>query len=164
MGSAEIELAETFAKVARSLLAEEDVEQTLGTIVDVALSVVEGCEHAGIDIVEKGTITPVAPSSDIAARIDHIQTEVGEGPCLSAIRDHDIFRSDDLADDPRWPTFSQRAYEETGIRSIVGFRLYTAGDTMGALDLYSSQPSAFDDDAVAVGSVLAAHAAVALAT
>ncbi len=34
---------------------------------------------------------------------------------------------------------------------------------MGALNLYSKQRDAFDDEAVAVGSVFATHAAVALA-
>ena len=36
-------------------------------------------------------------------------------------------------------------------------------DTLGALNLYSKQRGAFDDEALAVGSVFATHAAVALA-
>ena len=33
---------------------------------------------------------------------------------------------------------------------------------MGALNLYSSRTAAFDDKAVAIGSILAAHAAIAM--
>ena len=58
---------------------------------------------------------------------------------------------------------SQRAAEETGVASMLSFRLFAEGDTLGALNLYSQQHGAFDDEAVAVGSVFATHAAVALA-
>lgn len=45
-----------------------------------------------------------------------------------------------------------------------GYRLYVEEDTMGALNLYSTQPNAFDEDTARIGSVLAAHAAVAWQT
>lgn len=35
---------------------------------------------------------------------------------------------------------------------------------MGVLNLFASQPAAFDDDTIAIGSVLATHAAVALSS
>ena len=46
---------------------------------------------------------------------------------------------------------------------MLSFRLFAEGDTLGALNLYSKHHGAFDDEAVAVGSVFATHAAVALA-
>ncbi len=164
VGSREIELAETFAHVARSLLSEKDLDHTLGRIVDIAVSVIAPCEHAGIDIVEKGRVNAVVASDDVAAQIDAIQTEVGEGPCLDAIEQHEIFSTDDLMEESRWPQFARRAHEETGVRSIMGFRLHADDNTLGALDLYSSRPHAFDDDTAAVGSVLATHAAVAMSS
>ncbi len=51
----------------------------------------------------------------------------------------------------------------TGVRSMLSYRLFTAQDTLGALNLYSREPDAFDDDAVSIGTVLAAHAALAVA-
>jgi hypothetical protein len=45
---------------------------------------------------------------------------------------------------------------------MLSFRLFLQGDTMGALNLYSRRPAAFDEHTRAVGTVLAAHAAVAL--
>ncbi|HUF32695.1 MAG TPA: GAF and ANTAR domain-containing protein [Acidimicrobiales bacterium] len=162
MSSAEVELAKTFGDIARALLTEQDVDATLRKIVTIAMEVIDSCDHAGIDVVEDGKILPVAPSDDVAELIDKIQTEVGEGPCLSAIKEHEVFQSDDLEQEERWPTFSRRAFEETGVRSIMGFRLFAEERTMGALDLYSKQAHAFDDDTVALGSVLAVHASVAL--
>ena len=48
------------------------------------------------------------------------------------------------------------------MRSILSFRLLVQGDTIGALNLYSRRPAAFDPRGRAVGSILAAHAAIAL--
>lgn len=162
--SRDIELAETFGDIARTLLAERDPESTLRKIVQVSLKLIDSADHAGIDVIEGGQIRAVAPSDEVAERIDALQVELDEGPCLSAIREHEVFRTDDLTTESRWPQFGARAFDDTGIRSIMGFRLFAERDTYGALNIYSRQPNAFDDDAEAVGAVLAAHASVALAT
>ena len=44
----------------------------------------------------------------------------------------------------------------------VGYRLFITGRTLGALDLSSSKPNAFDTDAELIGELFAAHAAVAM--
>jgi GAF domain-containing protein len=48
------------------------------------------------------------------------------------------------------------------VASILSYRLFIEADTMGALNLYSRQKAAFDVEDRAVGSIFAAHAAVAL--
>ena len=155
-------LATTFAEVARALLCDEDLDSILRRITAVAVAEVGGCESAGVDLIEKRVVRSVASSSRAAQRLGEMQNEVGEGPCLSAIREHETFRTDDLEGDDRWPRFAALAHSELHVRSMVGFRLFVEEDTMGALNLHSSRPGAFDDDAVAVGSVLAAHAAIAM--
>jgi transcriptional regulator with GAF, ATPase, and Fis domain len=166
MGVAEdddvIRAAEAFAEVARALLQEREVGDTLRRIVDLAVEHLDGCEYAGISYVEGRRITSPASSNDIPRIVDRIQVEVDEGPCLDAIREHEVFRTGDLASEVRWPQFSKRAHDETGITSILSLRLFTEGDTMGALNLYSTAGDAFDDGAVALGAVFATHAAVAM--
>ena len=156
------QLANTFAQVARTLLAELDLDTILRKIVAVAVSEIDACESAGIELIEKRVIRPVAASSKMARRISEVQNEVGEGPCLSAIEEHETFRTDDLERDERWPAFAARARTDTDVRSILGFRLFAEEDTMGALNLYSSRANAFDGQALATGSILAAHAAIAM--
>jgi hypothetical protein len=46
---------------------------------------------------------------------------------------------------------------------MMCFQLFVEGDRLGALNLYSSVPHAFDDESEDVGLVFASHAAVALA-
>lgn len=157
------ELAETFAGVARELLAARTVDETLQKISGLAVSTVQGCEHAGVSLVRGREITTPAASDDVPPRVDAIQYEADQGPCLDAIRDHEVFRSDDLSAEERWPAFAGRAADETGVKSMLSFRLFAdEEDTMGALNMYSKRPGAFDGEAEAIGAVLAAHAAVAL--
>lgn len=155
-------LATTFAAIARTLLSERELDTILRKIVAVAVEEVEPCESAGIELIEKRVIRPVVASSAVARRISEVQNEVDEGPCLSAIEDHETYRTDDLEQDDRWPKFSELARTETDVRSILGFRLFVDQDTMGALNLYSSKANAFDARALAVGEILAAHAAIAM--
>jgi transcriptional regulator with GAF, ATPase, and Fis domain len=156
-------LAEVFADIARQFEAEASPETTQNRVTQVALTMVDGCDHAGISVVRRrGGVQTVAATDDTAVVVDAIQYETGEGPCLTAIYEHATFLIDDLAEDRRWPAFSRRAVTETGVRSMLSFRLFLQGDTLGALNLYSRRPAAFDERDSAVGTVLAAHAAIAM--
>jgi transcriptional regulator with GAF, ATPase, and Fis domain len=162
--AADVELARVFAEIARTLLAEETLPATLIKICSMAVTTVDGCDHAGITLVQARAVSTEGASDDVPERVDAVQYETGEGPCLDAIRDHEVFQTDDLAEESRWPNFAQRAVDETGVHSMLCFRLFAESDTMGALNLYSKQTSAFADEAREVGAVFAAHAAVAMSS
>jgi GAF domain-containing protein len=68
----------------------------------------------------------------------------------------------DLASEQRWPDFSARA-AALGVGSMLSFQLFVEGDNLGALNLYSSESDAFDDESEQVGLLFASHAAVAFA-
>ncbi len=156
-------MAETFATVARTLAEEgHDLQGGLHKIVHLAVDSLDACEYAGISLVEKSRITSPASSNDIPRKVDEIQSQTGEGPCIEAIKEHEVLQTGDLQDERRWPQFSARAHEETGVRSILSIRLFVEEDTMGALNLYSTAPDAFDDSDVALATVFAAHASVAM--
>ena len=157
------DLAEVFADIARQLEAEKSPEKTQDRVTQAAVATVGGCDHAAISIVRRrGGIETVAATDDVPTRVAAIQYATGQGPCLGAIFEHETYLIDDLVADERWPAFSRRAADETGVRSMLSFRLFVQGETIGALNLYSRHPAAFDDRGYAVGTVLAAHAAIAL--
>lgn len=155
-------VAETFAEVARLLLAERGVERTLAKVCELAVETIDGCDHAGVSLVEGRMVNTVGANDEVPAMVDSIQYEVDQGPCVDAIRDHEVFQADNLGDETRWPKFAERAAGETGVASMLSHRLFAEEDTMGALNLYSRRPAAFDEEARALASVFAAHAAVAL--
>jgi GAF domain-containing protein len=156
-------LASQFAAVARALAAEDSMAETLQRLVEIARATVPGCHHAGVTVLRRGRPETPAATDDVSGAVDRVQYETGEGPCLSAILEQPTYRTGDLAEETRWPSFSRPAVERTGVRSVLAYRLFTEADTLGALNLYSRERDAFDDEAEAIGTILAAHAALALA-
>ncbi len=61
----------------------------------------------------------------------------------------------------RWPRFSP-ATAELGVRSMLCFQPRIRRDTLGALNLMSDTPGAFDHDAHHTGTPVSTSAAVAL--
>jgi transcriptional regulator with GAF, ATPase, and Fis domain len=148
-----VEAAEVFAEVARQLLDEHRMPQTLQRIVNLAVEHLDACEFAGISYMEGRRITSPASSHEVPRILDAIQSEVDEGPCIDAIRDREVFKTGNLPAEARWPRFSGRAHDETGVTSILSVRLFADQDTMGALNLYSTHADAFNDIDVAFAAM-----------
>jgi len=161
---ADVALAKEFGEIARILIAETDPHATLQRVVSLAVETIDGCEHAGISVIEGRKVTSPASSDEVPAIVDQIQSDTGEGPCVDAIKEHEVFQTGRLSEEERWPNFTPRAIAESRVESILSLRLFVAEGTMGALNLYSTQPDAFDERDVAVATVFAAHAAVAWST
>ena len=159
-----VHVAEMFGEVARVLASHDDMQTTLERIVNLAVEHLDSCEYAGVSFVEGRKISSPASSNEVPRILDRIQSETDEGPCIDAIKEHEVFQTGDLAAEGRWPQFSRRAFDETGVQSILSLRLFVEHDTMGALNLYATEGDAFDEGDVAVGSVFAVHAAVAMAS
>ena len=157
-----IKVAEAFDRVARELLGTHGVAETLDHIVNLAVRTLDSCEFAGISWVQGKQITSPVSSNDIPRILDALQSETGEGPCIDAIREREIFTTGRLDLESRWPEFASRGHAATGVTSIMSHRLFAEKDTMGALNLYSTQADAFGPTDVALGAVFATHAAVAM--
>ena len=156
--------------VARELLAEPDVQQTLQRAVELAAEhLAGGCAggqvYASVSLVRgRRLVENEASSDERATRAEMLQYELGQGPCLDAIWERETFQVDDLTTEARYPQWSRRVVTDTGIRSSLSFQLFTSGDSLGALNLYSPHPHGFDAEDRAEGLMFAAHAAVALAS
>jgi hypothetical protein len=159
-----VDLATSLAQMARDLLAQETVQQTLDRVVAHAVALVGGCDAAGVLTLESGTPRTLAATHDLAVESDRLQAEIGEGPCLdSTLRDERVYRIEDMATESRWPCYAPKA-RELGIGSAMGFLLYTRERNLGALNLYGGARRAFTEGTEHVGWLLASHAAVAFAS
>jgi transcriptional regulator with GAF, ATPase, and Fis domain len=152
------------ADAARSMQGENGTQDTLDKAVVIATELIECCDLAGISIVHHNGIETPAGSDAALRRIDELQYELKEGPCLDALLTHETVHSTGLADDERWPKWGPRVATEIGVASNVSYRLFTTKDTLGAMNLYSRKPEAFDTEDIYNGQALAAHVAVALAS
>ena len=162
---ATVDFAEVMTRVSRSLLDQEDVQHTLQGIVDLAAEHLGDEIWASVSLVRgRRPITTPASSDERAVRADHLQYELEQGPCLDAIWEHDTFAIRDFAADQRYPEWSRRVLQEVGARSSLSFQLFTAQDTLGALNLYSSSVDAFGEQDRVEGLAFACQAAIALRT
>jgi GAF domain-containing protein len=156
-------LASQLSEAAHSWEAEGSLEDTLIAIALSAVETVPGADYAGVSLIRSPhTITTPAATDDLVREADAIQAALGEGPCVEALWERRTVRVDDLATDARWPTFGPRAVA-LGVVSMLAFRLFTAGDSWGALNLYSRKKGAFDDASEFAGQLFASHASIALA-
>ncbi|WP_433272194.1 GAF and ANTAR domain-containing protein [Actinosynnema sp. CS-041913] len=156
-------VASRLAELARALQQQDNPQETLDEMVLAAVGTVPGAEQAGVTTIrERREVDTVAASDQLVHKIDAIQYETGQGPCLAALYDDKTVLAADLATEPRWPLFTERA-RDLGVGSMLSFQLFVAGDDLGALNLYALRSEAFDDESIQVGMLFATHAAVALA-
>ncbi len=147
----------------RELLAEPEEDYALPRVLDGLMSLVTACDFAGISIRRgRGRVETPAHTDDVVMALDGAQYELNEGPCLDAIRVTDTVLIEDTSTDPRWPRWGPRA-AELGARSVLSVRLATGAQVVGGLNMYSTRPSAFDEDAVQIAHRYAEPAGTAVA-
>jgi len=73
---------------ARDLVARRsinDLEQVLTQIVAVAVDTVPGADAGGISMTENGHIISRSPTNDDVRKLDDLQAQLHEGPCITAV-------------------------------------------------------------------------------
>lgn len=155
------DLAVRLSESAREMQHHEDPDETLRAVVAAAVALIPGADEGSITVITgRRQVQSEAASSELASSVDALQQELGEGPCLDAVYDQESVCVSDTATDQRWPTFAVRA-REAGAASLLALQLFVDGDSLGALNLYGRRPGAFDEESEHVGSLFAAHAAIA---
>lgn len=157
------DLATELAELARSLQHAPDAEAVLAGFVHAALELIPEADEGSVSVVlGRRNIASRASSGDLPARIDALQMETGEGPCVEAAYEHRTVRVPDMGAETRWPRFAERA-AAAGARGMLSIQLYVQGDDLGALNLFSYEANAFTDESENIGLLVASHAAVAFA-
>jgi GAF domain-containing protein len=153
--------AEDFGDLARAVLSAGDEKDTLAAVIELAVGTIEGCDHAGIFLLEGNAVTTPAGSGPVVTELDIVQRDTGEGPCLEAIRDGATMYSWDLNDDDRWPSFAREATSR-GVRGVFAVPL-AANGIRGAVNLYAEFPHPFGVVDRARAQLLAGLSGMALA-
>ncbi len=135
-----------------------DIPALLREVIDGAVELVPGAQYAGVMVAQRRRPSePAAATHRYPVLLDEIQSRCQQGPGLSAGALQDSIRVDDLADDDRWPLYSEQAVKQTPIRSILAIGMFKEGGTAATLSFSSEVPHAFDDEAVNMGLVFATH-------
>jgi hypothetical protein len=159
-GDGVTEFTENFSEMAEILFSAGSVPDTLARVVELAVATIEGCDYAGLSIVEGSTVSTPAATDPIVERADALQHEAGEGPSLDAVAHRQIFYANDLETDERWRQFAPLA-TSLGIRSMLTLPLSPA-PSPGAVNLYARYPDAFGVVDRAKAAILSSLASLAL--
>jgi GAF domain-containing protein len=156
------ELTTNITQTMRALYSAGSVGDTLVQVVDLSVITIDGCDFAGIFMMDGGQVTTPVSTDPVVIELDGLQHRAGEGPCLDAVAMGSPFYADDLSEDGRWPSFGPAA-TELGVRSLYGVPLLFNG-TPGALNLYARYPNAFGVIDRGKAVLLAAMADLALSS
>ena len=126
-----------------------------------ATLIVPGCDHASLMVRRGGTCGTAAVSDGVAHKIDQLELALGDGPCLDAIEEQTTQIEPDLTTGDRWPIFAARVVAQTQVRGAMSVRMPVDRAKVGALNLFSDEPNAFDSTSVERATVLAAFGTVA---
>ncbi|MFE0749007.1 GAF and ANTAR domain-containing protein [Gordonia sp. NPDC058843] len=162
------------ARLARAVhgSAEDAVTppDVLDHVTESAVRLLAAVDHAGITLVHKRHRTrppeleSTAETGPVARTFDALQHEHGQGPCFDAIWLQQTVIIDDVDTEDRWPSFITAVRTDTPIRACLSLQLYVTDLELGALNLFSETPHAFDPNTEDLATMLATHAAIALDT
>ncbi len=156
------EITDTVTRTAQAFFSAGGINATLERVVQLAIETIEGCDFAGIFLLEGSTVTTPVHTDPLVVEVDGLQHHFGEGPCLDAIAGGTMMDAADLADDARWPSFGPAA-TAAGVRSVLALSLSEQG-AVGALNLYARYPRAFGVLDRARGVLLGVLAGLALSS
>jgi hypothetical protein len=89
----------------------------------------------------------VCTTDVVSERIEQLQYDLGEGPCVDAYNQDRPVLEPDLVDAlaPRWMAFTGPAVD-AGARAVFGFPLRIGAVRLGSLNLYRDTPGSLSDD------------------
>lgn len=141
--------------VHEALMSTDDVHEFLTQAARLAADTVAPTAElsCGITMRRDGRPMTVAYSDDLARSVDEVQYEMGDGPCLHALRTEKVVLIDDLATNPAWDSYRERALR-LGVRSLLSVPIAADG-VRAAMNVYAAKPHAFDAEAIEHGRALA---------
>ncbi len=156
-------LADVMVEIARRLNQSSlTIQEQLNLVLEDAHETVSGIDAASITVIHRdGRIETVAGTDELVYRLDQMQYDFDEGPCLDALRGAPVQRVDDMPAEDRWPQFAPKA-ADAGVRSHMAMELYADERSIGGLNLYSRSSHAFDEDTRHLAWLFASHAAMAM--
>ena len=154
-------MASAYGQLLGLLVQSPDIDAILEKAVHLAAEVVTPAAACGVTVRRDGQPFSAATSNDLAAQIDELQYGTDEGPCLEAMRTGAVVQVDDLSQDDRWDRYRPHAVAH-GVISSLSLPLVVDGESLGALNLYSSAPAAFVGPQRSHAEAFAAQCAAAL--
>jgi GAF domain-containing protein len=141
-------LARRFVTLADTLVDDFDVVDLLDQLTRTCVELL-GVSTAGLLILDaRGSLHPVAASTEATRVLELFQLQNDEGPCLDCVRSGEVVHVPDIRTvGDRWPRFG-RELLASGFRSVVAVPMRLRSETIGSLNLFNVEgtPPLSDDD------------------
>lgn len=135
----------------------------LAVITAGAVDLIPGTEFSAVVLpAGPGRLETRATCGPETVEVIGLQNQVGEGPCLDAVRQLEPVWAADLATEARWPRFTPEA-NRLGVGSMYCTPLAAGDRIYGSLSLAAGRPDAFDEESRNLAAIFAANATLALA-
>jgi GAF domain-containing protein len=157
------ETVERLSRVTRLLSTQRALPAQLEAVVAIVKRTVPNCDAAGIVLLVDGEPTSVAVTDRMTIEVDLVQYQTGEGPCLAALEHGHVVRIDIVERDSRFSRFAPGALDQ-GLSSVLSIPLEVNGRSVGALNMYSVEPNAFDGATEEAVRPIAGYAAEIIST
>jgi GAF domain-containing protein len=152
---------DAFAELGRIAFDRTPLDEALGRIAELAKRTIPGADEVSVTLQGLGGAHTAAYTGELALLVDEWQYKQGYGPCLAAAVAAITVTVPDTAADGRWPEWPRHA-AEAGVHSSVSIGLPVQQSIASALNVYSTAPRAFDEDATILAQTFAGYVAVAL--
>jgi GAF domain-containing protein len=156
------QLAEQYVTLADTLVDDFDVMEVLNQLVRACVDLLD-VTSAGLLLLDDNNALQLVASSNEATRVVEVyQLQTRDGPCVEAVRTSQPTRADDLDEmRTKWPRFADTA-ESLGFRSVHAFPLRLRDDTLGALNLFSTEIPSLGQDEQRIAQSLADMATIGI--
>ncbi|UFU05519.1 ANTAR domain-containing protein [Ruania halotolerans] len=129
---------EAAIELTEKLVQPLEINEALFDLADRITSVLE-LAGSGVVLMIDSRVCAATAVPPVFRTLETFQEEHQEGPCVTACRTGEIQAVADLRTEERWPGY-QAAAEQVGVRAVVGVPMKLAGNTVGAINLYSTSP------------------------
>jgi GAF domain-containing protein len=151
-----------FAELSKIMLGEQPLSATLERVAEVAKQTIPGAADVSVTLLRDGKVASAAFTGALSAQLDERQYEAGFGPCMDAATSGTTITIDDTAHSPHYPDFA-RAAARHGVRHTMSIGLPVQHQTIGALNVYGTDDTPFDEAKQELATAFASYAAVAVA-
>lgn len=161
MASREQLLADTFLKLADTLVDDFDVIDVLTTLSGRCVELLDAAATGILLADTSGALQVMAASSEAANVLELFQIQNEEGPCLDAFRTGKAVAHGDLRAVSPWPRFAAKA-AGAGFGSVHAFPMVVRANVLGTLNLFMVDACPLEPLDVAIAQALAHAATLAL--
>ncbi len=157
-----VEIVAVLRTLTAQLVVSDDLDDALERLAETAADLIHGPASCGVTVVRAGSAATAASSSGLPELLAKLQYDLGDGPCLTAIRNREMALSQDLGRERRWSEWTARALEHD-VHGVLALPVDIDDQVIGALNLYAGEPDRFPPDIELMAMLLAEHAGLLMA-